>query len=112
MSNNLRILLVIFAVILFFTTLNLISKNRIPIRYSLFWILSSLLLLLVGIFPSFIAKITNFIGFETTSNMVIGMILILLLFITLILTIIVSGQQKKINLLIQEISIIKKGNGE
>ena len=108
MSDNLRFLLVIFSTILFFITLNLISKDRIPIRYSLFWIFSSLLLFLVGIFPGFIYVVTKFIGFETISNMVIGIILILLLFITLILTIIVSGQQRKIKLLIQEISILKE----
>lgn len=108
MSDNLRFLLVIFSLILFLITLNLISKNKIPIRYSLCWIFSSLLLFLVGIFPGFIYIITKLIGFETISNMVIGIILVLLLFITLVLTIIVSGQQRKINLLIQEISILKK----
>ena len=111
MSDNLRVLLVVFSIILFFITLNFISKNKIPIRYSLCWIFSSLLLFFVGLFPSFIYVITKLIGFETISNMVIGIILILLLFITLVLTIIISGQQRKINLLIQEISILKKSEG-
>ena len=111
MSDNLRILLVIFSLFLFAITLNLISKNKIPIRYSLFWIFSSLLILIVGAFPGFVNIFTKLVGFETTSNLVIGIILLLLLFITLLLTVIVSGQQKKIKLLIQEISIIKSEKG-
>ena len=46
-------------------------------------------------------------GFQTMSNMVIGIILVLLTFLTMALTIIVSGQKKKTTLLIQEISILK-----
>ena len=41
------------------------------------------------------------------SNMVIAMFIFILLMITIMLTIIVSGQQKKITLLIQELSILK-----
>lgn len=110
MSENLRILLVIFSIALFVLILNLISKHRVPIRYSLFWIVSSILIFIVGAFPDFIGSFTKMVGFETTSNLVIGIILALLLTITLILTIIVSGHKRKIKLLIQEISILKNEN--
>ncbi len=112
MPNNLRILLVIFSVLLFLTILNLLSKNKVPVRYSLLWILSSILIFVVGAFPDFIGIFTELIGFQTTSNLVIGIILTLLLIITLILTIIVSGQKKKIKLLIQEVSILKSSMEE
>lgn len=107
MPNNLRILLVMFSILLFLTMLNLLSKNKVPVRYSLIWIISSVLIFVVGAFPDFIGIFTELIGFQTTSNFVIGIILTMLLVITLILTIIVSGQQKKIKLLIQELSILK-----
>lgn len=107
MSNNLRILLIIFSIILFLTILNLLSKNKVPVRYSLLWIIASILIFVVGVFPNFVGQLTGLIGFQTTSNLVTGIILTILLIITLILTIIVSGQKKKIKLLIQEVSIIK-----
>ena len=108
MSDNLRILLVIFSLSLFVLILNFLSKNKIPIRYSLFWILSSILIFIVGAFPDFVGMFTSIVGFETTSNFVIGIILSMLLVITLILTIIVSKQKKQIKLLIQEVSMIKR----
>lgn len=112
MSDNLRILLIIFSILLFIIILSLMSKNKIPIRYSLLWIFSSILIFIVGAFPDFIGLFTEMVGFQTTSNLVIGIILSLLLCITLILTIIVSGHKRKIKLLIQEVSIMKNKLGE
>lgn len=107
MQINLRIFLIIFSIVLMLLILRLISNKKIPIKYSLFWLIASILIFLVGLIPDFIGFFTRIIGFETTSNLVIGIILGVLLVITLLLTIIVSEHKKKINLLIQELSIIK-----
>ena len=107
MSTNLRVLLVVFSISLFVLILNFLSKNKIPIRYSLFWIISSILIFIVGAFPEFVGMFTSIVGFETTSNFVIGIILSMLLVITMILTMIVSKQKKQIKLLIQEVSMLK-----
>ena len=92
------------AVIIF----RLLSKEKISIKYSLVWLASSFLIFLVGVFPNFVGFFTNLIGFKTTSNLVIGIILSLLLLITLFLTVIINDQKNKIKLLIQEISMLKK----
>lgn len=107
MHNNLRVLLVIFSIILIILILKLISKNKIPIKYSLFWLVAALIIFLVGAFPNFISIFTRLIGFETTSNLVVGIILGILLCLTLLLTIIISDQKRRIKLLIQEVSILK-----
>jgi len=107
MSDNLRILLFILGFILTIIILRLVSKNKLPIKYSLFWLISSVIIMLVGIVPDFVAIFTKLMGFETTSNLVIGIIISLLLGITLLLTIIISEQKRKITLLIQEVAILK-----
>ena len=107
MDNNLRILLVIFAIFLISIILNLVSKNKIPIKYSLFWMIAAIIILLVGAVPNFINIFTKLIGFKTTANLVVGIILGILLCITLLLTIIVSDQKRRIKLLVQEVSMIK-----
>ena len=107
MSINLRILLMIFSVSLFILILNYMSKNRLPIRYSIFWLVAPILIFIVGAFPEFVGFFTKLIGFKTTSNLVIGIILAMLIIITLILTMIVSGHKRKIKLLIQEVSMLK-----
>lgn len=108
MPNNLRILLIVFSLVLLIIILNLVSKNKVPVRYSLLWIVSAILIFIVGTFPEFVGMFTSMIGFQTTSNLVIGIILTVLLVLTLILTVIVSKQKKQIKLLIQEISMLKE----
>ncbi len=108
MSNVLRVLLIIFSVCLLSLILNYMSKNKLPIRYALFWLVAPVIIFIVGAFPDFAVFFTKIIGFETTSNLVIGVILAMLLFITLMLTMIVSDQKRKIKLLIQEVSLMKQ----
>jgi len=108
MSLNLRILLFVFSLVSFFITFTLLKKEKIPVKYSLVWLLSFFVIFIVSLFPNSLKNITSFIGFQTTSNLVVGIILTLLLIITMVLTIIVSKQNKKINLLVQEISLLKK----
>lgn len=108
MANNLRILLVLFSIGLFAITFTLIYRKKIPINISLFWLLSALIIMILGIFPNFINFFTKIVGFETTSNFIIGIILTILLLNTLLLTIVINEQNKKITLLIQEVSILKE----
>lgn len=108
MDLKLRILLAIFSLIWFIIIIFLLKDKKIPVKYSMVWFLTSITLASVSIFPSTLKKITSLIGFETTSNMIIGIILCLLLLITIVLTMIVSKQGKAITLLIQEVSLINE----
>ena len=107
MSNNLRILLVIFALVLLMIILRLIANRKLPIKYSLFWMLSVILIFMVGCFPYLVESATKLFGFIGTSNFVIGILITLLLIITLMLTLIVSNQKNQIKQLIQETSMLK-----
>jgi len=108
MPTTLRFWVFIVSVVIIVAIIKILRKGRVPIKYSLLWLLSSAIILFVAIFPNVLNAISHLIGFETTSNMVIGVILVILLFITMSLTIIVSGQKEKIRLLIQEVSLLKK----
>lgn len=107
MSITLRITLILFSVILLLITTGVLKKGRIPIKYSLLWYFSALIIFVVAVFPFVIEWCANLLGFETLSNLIIGIIIGILLFLTMSLTIITSGQKKKITLLIQEVSTLK-----
>lgn len=111
MSLNLRLWLFLFAFISFIVIFTLLKKEKIPVKYSLVWFVSSLTIFILAISPLSLSKVAKFIGFQTTSNLITGIMLVLLLFITMILTIIISTQNKKITLLIQEVSMLK-GSGK
>lgn len=108
MSINLRISLIIFSVLMTLITTKVLKKGRIPIKYSLLWYFSSLIVFILAVFPVIIEKSATIAGFTTISNLITAIMIGILLFLTLSLTIIVSGQKKKITLLVQEISMLKK----
>lgn len=108
MSFNLRLGLILTAILIFYVTLRFLKKEKIPVKYSLIWFFSSFIILMVGLIPRIFCYFSNMIGFITMSNMVIGIFIFILLMITISLTVIVSGQKKKITLLIQEVSMLKK----
>ena len=114
MSLNLRLGSVGVAAVLLLFNIIILRKDKMPVKYSLVWIFSAVLILLIAIIPNIFAKISSFLGFEVMSNMVVGIFIFLLLIITLELTIIVSSQRNKITTLIQEVSLLKEkiGNGK
>ena len=109
-SVILRISLLIFSISLIVVTTYVLRNGKIPIKYSLLWYFCAIIILILSIFPSIIEFVANLIGFKTLSNLVIAIIISLLLFLTMALTIIVSDQNKKITLLVQEISLLKQKN--
>ena len=108
MSVSLRILLLIFSVVLTLATTVVVKKGRMPIKYSLLWYFSSLIIFVLSVFPFIIEYISELFGFKTLSNLITAIMICILLFLTMSLTIITAGQKRKITLLIQEISILKK----
>lgn len=108
MSKSLIVALIIFSLIWIVIILRDIRKGKMSIKYSLVWLLMAITLLLVGLFPSFMEFVTKLFGFITIANLVIGVILTLLMFITLVLTHIVTKQKEQIKNLTQEIAIIKQ----
>lgn len=79
-----------------------------PLKYLLIWWFPAAIILLVALIPSFLESLTRLLGFQTISNMIVGLLFVVLIFISISLTIIISGQQTKIIMLIQEVSMLKR----
>ena len=108
MSLGTIITVVATGLLLLFIILFLLKSGRIPVKFALLWIFISVILLLVGLFPEIISSVAGLFGFKTMSNMLIGILISMLIFITIALTIIVSGQKYRITLLTQELSMLKE----
>lgn len=108
MSGNLKIVSLAFLVIIVLVVLSFLRKDKISAKYAVIWLLTTLILLLFVVFPNLLNKVTTLLGFNLGANMIITGLIVLLICINIALTIIVSSQSKKIELLIQEVSILKK----
>lgn len=86
----------------------ILRRGRIPMKFALVWYVPSFAIVLLALVPNFFQVIADILGFQTISNLVAGFLFVILFLIIIALTVIVAGQTTKINLLIQEISIMKK----
>lgn len=108
MSVSLRVLLLVFSIVLALATTIVVKRGRMPIKYSLLWYFSSLIVFVLAVFPFIIEWVAGLFGFITLSNLVTSIMIGILLFLTMSLTIITAGQNRKITLLIQEVSMLKE----
>ena len=107
MSLSVQLVALIFIIFLLVLITYYVKKNKISIKYSIVWYFCLLLLGLFTIFPELLGFVTKLIGIQLSSNFIFAFMIGVLFIITLSLTIIVSEQQEKIKLLIQELSILK-----
>ncbi len=107
-TGNLRLVVIIFILFLFLLIVYLLRKRKLSTKYAIVWFLAIIVMLLTVLLPDVMKYIANLIGFELLSNMLLCIFIAILLFITLALTIMVSSNKRKITLLIEEISILKK----
>ena len=110
MSLNLKIVSLLFILLLFIVIIYILRKGKISVKYSLVWLLASFVLLLFILFPGLLAWLTNLLGFNLGANMIFAGLIGLLMVINVVLTVVVSGQNEKIRLLIQEVSMMKGKN--
>lgn len=107
MNDKLIITVIIFAFVLFLFVFQLLRKGRIPVKYALVWLFAVIIILITSIIPDLMENLAKLLGFELLSNMVLCIFITVLIFVTIILTVMMAGQKKKTTLLIQEISILK-----
>lgn len=108
MKLNLVLFAVLFIAIFCAFIIYILRKGRINIKYALVWFLALIVLTLLLIFPGLFSWLTKLFGFNLGSNMIFAGLIGMLMIINIVLTVIVSGQNEKVRLLIQEVSILKK----
>ena len=79
MSFNLSVALIAVAIFLLVLTVYYLRKGSIPLKYSLVWLCVSLILFCCAFLPDWLINATKLLGFQTTSNLIIGLLFVLLL---------------------------------
>ena len=97
-----------FAVVFFVYVIRLVSKGKLSLRYSFFWLSLSVGILIAAIFPGFIGAIGELFGFVLTTNFVFFLGLFLLLAFSLMLSVVVTKQAASIKNLTQRLAIVEK----
>lgn len=112
MSGVLRILMIMGAVFLMVFMIKRIRQSKMKIEYTVFWIIFSGILVLMGIFPQVFYWISELLGFQAPINM-IYLVIIFVLIVKLFLTSVqISQLENKVDSLTQQIAIDRKKDQE
>ena len=105
MSVALRILLIVVSVMNTLNILRRIRKSKLQIEYSIFWVLFSMVLIVISVFPQIVIKLAQLIGFQSPANMVFLLVIFALMFKSFQSTLEISQLQYKIEELTQKIAL-------
>ena len=79
MALNLRICIIVVSILFLFFVLRRIRKAQMQISDSLFWIMASIVFVIIGIFPPIVIWLSKITGVQSPANLVFLMILFVLL---------------------------------
>ena len=96
MSIALRVLLIIVSVMNTLNILRRIRKSKLQIDYSIFWLVFSMILIVIAVFPQIVIKLAQIIGFQSPANMVFLLVIFALMFKSFQSTLEISQLQYKI----------------
>ena len=108
MSLALQIVLLGLVVIFLLAIIHLLRKGKLSLKYSLIWIFSSIILLIMIIFPQLSIQVSKWIGVEVPSNFIFMLEGIFVLVILISLTLIVSNQTSRLTRLTQAVAILER----
>lgn len=108
MNIGLRFGLTIASILVFIVITWLIAKKRLNIKYSIVWLIWSLLLIFMAIFPETFYVVSDLLGIELPVNAVFLIMIGLLYGLTLFVYIMISKHNEEIIKLTYEVAVLKK----
>lgn len=110
MSLTLQICLILMSVILFLILIKNVKRGKMRSDYAMGWIICSILLIIVSIFPQIAYLGAKLLGVISTANIVFAFMIFMLIILVYVLFTKVSILEEKQKNLIQELAILKKEN--
>ena len=106
--EKLQIVLIVASLVTFIYVILRIKKHQLNIDDSIVWILWSIVLLILSIFPGLPHYLSDLLGFESTSNFILTGFVFLIYIMVFFQSIKISELKEKNKKLIQKLSIEKK----
>lgn len=108
MDMSLRITIIVALVIYYACIFYLLRRKSLTLKYTLLWILSGFVMILIVSFPDTFEKMMHKIGIVEMTNGLFAVVLFAILIILISITSIVSKMNGKLRQLIQQCSMYEK----
>ena len=107
-SAKLQIIMLLAVAVYFILLWYLLKKRSLNLKYTLLWIFSGFVMLLMSIFPNLLSWISEQIDIATPTNALFAMMFFCVIIILISLTAIVSKLNDKSKTLIQTVALLEK----
>lgn len=107
-SKTLQIFMLLAIVIYFLLLFHLLKRRRLNLKYSLLWIFSGILMLVLALFPQILDLFAHTVGIYEPTNALFAMLLFCIMIILMSLTAIVSKMNERIKQLAQYAALLEK----
>ncbi len=104
MSNELRIILFVICVLVLLYVVSKIRKSKMNIVDSIFWIVVTILLLLLAIFPAITYALAALVGISTPLNFLLLLFICILLIKVFLMSVKISQMEHRIARLAQKVA--------
>lgn len=112
MAVGLRIILIAFSVLALIYIIGKIRHSRMQIEYALFWILLSIIFIIMAVFPELVYWVCKLFGIMSPANFVYLFIIAILLLKVFMMTLELSALENKVKDLVQQQGIAEKTRSE
>lgn len=107
MSIQLRLVILIGIIVYFACVLVLLKKRHLALRYSLLWLFSGLLMLILDVFPQLLVAMTELSGIELPVNGLFAVLDFCFILILMSLTGVISRMGERNKQMTQEIGLLE-----
>ena len=108
MQTSLKIALIVIVLIYILCILKAVKRKKMRIGYLIFWSITGITLIIALLIPNLVENISYILGFGMPINMIFSIAIFVALYLIFDLTVLISQEQKKNIMLIQEISMLKE----
>ena len=106
--QNLQITLSIAVICYFIIIFYYLKRKMLELKYTLIWLVAGVIMGIMIYFPELLVWFVRLLGIESNMNGLYILCIAFIMMILMTLTSIVSRQQLKIRILLQEISMLEK----
>lgn len=105
-SHRLQIVAIVAVLLFFFCLIKLLKKNQFAMKYTLLWMLSGVIMLVLAVFPQILDWFAGLIGVYSSVNALLAVLICCGIMLMISFTAIISNEKKEIVRLVQEMAII------
>lgn len=108
MNFVLQIILIVFSILFLLFILSVTRQNKLSYKYTLLWLLFSVLTILFAIFPQIVVSFSRLIHIKEPTNALFLIYIFLLMIIVFYISIVFTKVFMKVTVLVQENAMLEK----